>query len=478
MAQMTLQKKLLGSCSALAAVGLIGAFSAAWITNRLGTEMDQAINGAAHKLAAVSQFSTLVYKIRVAGRNTLVYAYFQKPETMEEEIRKGEAATAQIGAAEAEVKRLMTSPEEKAAWAQVEGTLEAWSANTRTVNQLCRTGTPAEATASSAKNGRAVSQTLDKANTDLFALEQRELQAASERSVVIRSWSRWTTILGIIVIVVVAAIVLVLIRNVNHQLREVIRDLKQGAVQVAGAATQVSGSSKALAEGASQQAASLEETSASSTEITSMTEKNADNARAAASLMTETSTVVRDANSSLDQMQTSMREINASSSKIGKIIQVIDEIAFQTNILALNAAVEAARAGEAGMGFAVVADEVRNLAQRSAQAARDTATLIEESIAKSNEGGGKLDQVSSAIRNLTEGAQKVKVLVDEVKAGSEEQARGIAQIGKALAEMDSVTQRTAASAEETASAGEEMTAGAKSLNGIVEQLQAMVGVSE
>lgn len=170
-----------------------------------------------------------------------------------------------------------------------------------------------------------------------------------------------------------------------------------------------------------------------------------------------------------------MRDINASSDKIGKIIKVIDDIAFQTNILALNAAVEAARAGEAGMGFAVVADEVRNLAQRSAQAAKDTAGLIEDSIAKSNEGRGKLEEVSTSVRSLTDDAQKVKTLVDEVKLGSEEQARGIEQITRAISQMEQVTQKAAANAEETASAGEEMSTQAENLNGIVMRLREMVG---
>ena len=144
---------------------------------------------------------------------------------------------------------------------------------------------------------------------------------------------------------------------------------------------------------------------------------------------------------------------HASSDKISKIIKTIDEIAFQTNILALNAAVEAARAGEAGMGFAVVADEVRNLAQRCAQAAKDTAGLIEESIAKSNDGKPKLDQVAKAIAAITEDSGKVKTLVDEVSLGSQEQARGLEQISKAIAQMEQVTQKTAASAEERSAAG-------------------------
>ena len=134
--------------------------------------------------------------------------------------------------------------------------------------------------------------------------------------------------------------------------------------------------------------------------------------------------------------------------KIAKIIKVIDEIAFQTNILALNAAVEAARAGEAGMGFAVVADEVRSLAQRCAQAAKDTAALIEESILKSGDGKGKVDQVTTAIRTITADTTSVKTLVEEVSLASQEQARGIQQIGKAIVQMEQVTQSTAANAEE------------------------------
>jgi methyl-accepting chemotaxis protein/methyl-accepting chemotaxis protein-1 (serine sensor receptor) len=171
----------------------------------------------------------------------------------------------------------------------------------------------------------------------------------------------------------------------------------------------------------------------------------------------------------------SMQEITGSSDKISKIIKVIDEIAFQTNILALNAAVEAARAGEAGMGFAVVADEVRSLAQRSAQAAQDTSALIEESITKSNEGGARLQRVSEVIRAITESAAKVKTLVDEVNLGSQEQARGIEQISKSISQMDRVTQGNAASAEESASASEEMSAQAEALQNIARNMRTMVG---
>jgi methyl-accepting chemotaxis protein len=264
-------------------------------------------------------------------------------------------------------------------------------------------------------------------------------------------------------------------RSVNGVLTKAVIELSESAEQVSSAAHQVSGSSQSLAQGSSEQAASLEETSASSEEMSSMTRRNAENSQQAAAFMNAVSQRVAEANRTLADMMSSMEQIGASSGKISKIIKVIDEIAFQTNILALNAAVEAARAGEAGMGFAVVAEEVRNLAQRSAQAARDTTSLIEESILKSTEGSRKLEEVASSIVGITESAGKVKTLVDEVEASSKEQAQGIDQISKAMAQMDQVTQKTAANAEESASASEELNAQSQALMTVVKQLRELVG---
>jgi len=285
-------------------------------------------------------------------------------------------------------------------------------------------------------------------------------------------WLTWMVLL--LSTVLGSGVLFLFVRSLNRLLRQTVSELSEGAGQVTSASAQVASSSQALAQGASEQAASLEETSASSEEITSMTRKNAENSATAATLMTDVDHRVTEGNQTLEQMVQSMQEITGSSGKISKIIKVIDEIAFQTNILALNAAVEAARAGEAGMGFAVVADEVRNLAQRSAQAAKDTAALIEESIAKSNEGGTRLERVAAVIRAITESTVKVKTLVDEVNLGSQEQARGIEQIAKAIAQMDQVTQSTAASAEQGASASEELSAQAESMGHVVHKLSRLV----
>jgi methyl-accepting chemotaxis protein/methyl-accepting chemotaxis protein-1 (serine sensor receptor) len=251
--------------------------------------------------------------------------------------------------------------------------------------------------------------------------------------------------------------------------------MADGAEQVASAAMQVSAASQSLAQGTSEQAASLEETSSSSEEINAMTQKNAENSKAAAALVVQSGLGFQEANLKLELLVVAMGEINAQSDRISKIIKVIDEIAFQTNILALNAAVEAARAGEAGMGFAVVADEVRNLAQRCAQAAKDTSALIEESIAKSLDGKEKVNQVVVVIAAVSEQASRVKTLVDEVHLGSQEQARGTEQIAKAISQMEQVTQKNAASAEESASASEELSGQAETMKADVTQLQALVG---
>jgi methyl-accepting chemotaxis protein len=297
------------------------------------------------------------------------------------------------------------------------------------------------------------------------ASQQNEIQDASLQQLAFAG-------IGLLVVI---ALGFLLVRYLNTNLKRAIAGLFEGADQVAGAATQVSTSSQTLAQGSSEQAASLEETSASSEQINSVARQNNKSSAAAAALVSESQQKFVETNRSLEKMVVAMEEINAQSDKISKIIKVIDDIAFQTNILALNAAVEAARAGEAGMGFAVVADEVRNLAQRCAQAARDTATLIEESIAKSNDGKAKVDQVAAAIQVITQQAAKTKALVDEVNQGSQEQTRGIEQVAKTVVQMQQVTHANAASAEQGASAAEELSAQSANLKEIVERLAAMVG---
>jgi methyl-accepting chemotaxis protein len=205
-----------------------------------------------------------------------------------------------------------------------------------------------------------------------------------------------------------------------------------------------------------------------------MTRQNANNANQANTLMAETSSVVDDANSSMAKLTESMKEITAASEETGKIIKTIDEIAFQTNLLALNAAVEAARAGEVGAGFAVVADEVRNLAMRAADAAKNTANLIEGTVKKIKTGSDIVTKTNEAFGKVATSAKKVSELVSEISAASNEQAQGIEQVSKAVAEMDKVVQENAANAEEAASASEEMNAQAEQMKDFVGELVLLV----
>jgi methyl-accepting chemotaxis protein/methyl-accepting chemotaxis protein-1 (serine sensor receptor) len=339
---------------------------------------------------------------------------------------------------------------------------------------LCEAGKTTDAIVTMREQATPPANAIEKEIGELKEVMREQFQQAvveGAREATVARWMTWTLVLlSMSIGVAVWRVVIAL----SRQLRTATAALDEGIAQIGSASSQVATSSQALADGASQQAAALEQTSASAEEITSMTRHNAQNSQAAAEVMTSVHRQVTEGNRALEELTTSMQEINTSSDKIAKIIKVIDEIAFQTNILALNAAVEAARAGQSGLGFAVVADEVRTLAQRSAQASKDTATLIEESIASSREGRVRLEAMAGVVRSITDSAAQVKTLVEEVSTGSEEQARGIEQIGKAVAHMDRVTQSTAATAEESASAAEELSAQAQTMSRAVRDLRVLV----
>lgn len=250
--------------------------------------------------------------------------------------------------------------------------------------------------------------------------------------------------------------------------------LTESAQQVASASEQLSASSQQLAEANAEQASSIEETSSTLEESASMIQQNNENTKQAAQLAAQTRASADRGNNEMNEMMSSMHEIKKSSDQIAKIIKVIDDIAFQTNILALNAAVEAARAGDAGMGFAVVAEEVRNLAQRSAQAAKDTAAMIEGNIELSEKGVDVSQKVAKALAEIASETKKVTELLDEISAASQEQTQGINQINKAIMQMEKAIQQNASTAEESASSSEELSAQAQTMHEIVQQLTVLV----
>jgi methyl-accepting chemotaxis protein len=311
------------------------------------------------------------------------------------------------------------------------------------------------------------------ANRDALAADlQNELAAAVERS----RRQRWLqlAVFGAALLLAGIVVTVTIRRAVVLPIRRMVDELTVSSSHVSQSSSQVSSAAQSLSQGASEQAASLEETSASMEEISAMTRTNAGHSQQAASLMGEAARVLDQSNQSLADMVGAMTSIKESSNSVSKIIKTIDEIAFQTNILALNAAVEAARAGEAGMGFAVVADEVRSLAQRSAQAARDTTSLIEGAIASSSEGSRKVAQAAASFAAITERVTEVKRLVDNVSVASGQQAHGIEQVLQGIRQMERVTQTTAATAEESAAASEQLYAQADVTMQLVQRLEAMV----
>jgi methyl-accepting chemotaxis protein len=297
----------------------------------------------------------------------------------------------------------------------------------------------------------------------------------AEAFAAVKAMGWMTAVVGLAGVAVIVLVALLITRSITGPVNRIIDGLNEGAEQVSTASAQVSGASQSLAEGASEQAASIEETSSSLEEISSMTKQNAQHAGQANNLMEETRQVVTSANASMTEMVSSMQEISRSSEETSKIIKTIDEIAFQTNLLALNAAVEAARAGEAGAGFAVVADEVRNLALRAAEAAKDTAALIEDTTRKVKDGSGLVERTNGEFARVEESAVKVAELVGEIAAASREQSDGIDQVNQAVADMDKVTQQNAANAEESASSSEEMNAQAEQMKQMVNELVTLVG---
>ena len=495
----TIGRKLVLGVGALV-VSLLGLGWTAWhAIATLGLSLDTAVNSTARKLdlAGTAQESFQELKSESA-REQIAYTIAEMerhgasknkaqssdvsscsachaPDSVDESIQKLEAAVGAIRQRIGELRQMVSDETSQKDLDTTDQGASNWLAFSRQYLAMANGGQFDKAHGILRDQMFPMMEEVDKA-TKLLAQRQREALAATNREAgrILRK-SRWMALVLIGLNLFVAGVVLWLIGRITGTLRRAVAEMSTGAVQVAAAAGQVTQASQSLAQGASEQAASLQETSAVSEEIGSVAERNGENSRAATELAAQSQRRFGEVNRALEQMVAAMGDITAENDKISRIIKVIDEIAFQTNILALNAAVEAARAGEAGMGFGVVAGEVRTLAQRSAQAARDTAALIEESIARSHDGMARVDQVVAAIRAVTDEATRVKTLVDEVNEGSREQTRGIQQIGQSINDMNQVTQRTAASAEENAAAAEELNAQSEALKNLADRLTVMVG---
>jgi methyl-accepting chemotaxis protein len=472
---MTIGRKLTFSFAAMLTVTLVLAAVSLTAIDKLSKSLDRAVNITTKKIELIAAVSNARSDMLAAQRGVIMFKYSESAVGAEKAKRLFESAADQWGTSVSQIRPLLVTKEGAELTNHLADSLAAWRSAFAEIEQLTASGNPGAAVHVAVDKGVPIYDAAGRDSQRLQELQRGFLEKDKRSAAEIGSLSRWSSFALLAVSFVVGGLVLWLVRNVNGSLRRLASELGVGAEQLAGAASEVSSSSQALAEGSSEQAASLEETSATAEEINAMARRNSESSRSAAALVTSSEHKFMQTNRTLEQTVAAMAEINTQSGKISKIIKVIEEIAFQTNILALNAAVEAARAGEAGMGFAVVADEVRNLAQRCAQAAQDTAALIADSISKSNDGKTKVDQVVAAITDIIGEAGKVKTLVDEVNLGSEEQARGIEQMAGAITQMERVTQTTAANAEESAAAAEQLTAQSATLKDIVDRLTAMAG---
>jgi methyl-accepting chemotaxis protein/methyl-accepting chemotaxis protein-1 (serine sensor receptor) len=474
---MSLSKKLIGGSAVMLGLVLLLGAATILVTQGLKDDLERATAVTARQQYLAGLANAAASEMASCERGNVLSAILSDKSKIEEYNRRFQVAAETLQKALADLRKLAETQEsqrllaslDRQAGVIVEGHEELRRAMAAQQMDVAVSVFSQKVQPTLEETGRQASAFVEQLNNDLASLSE----ASSARSARFRMVIVALTLLA----VAVGVSLFFLVHHSSATLQQLASGMGQRAAEVANAASQISSSSHSLAQGASEQAASLEETSASTEEIASITRQNADHASGAAGLLRQSEQGASEVNQTLDRMIQKMKEIDASSNKIARIIKVIDEIAFQTNILALNAAVEAARAGEAGLGFAVVADEVRSLAQRCAQAARDTAALIEESIETSRDGNARLDEMAGAVRAMTEGSSRIKALAEQVNLGSQEQARGMDQISRAIAQMQQVTQRNAAGAQQSASAGAELDGHASALRSLVQEMSELVGTA-
>ncbi len=476
MKRFSMKAKLFGGISALLALCLMLLALIIVQAQSSGERMDNILHRFNEKLSIAKEIQLATDQMKGAQRGLMLSYEAQDEASAPQYIKIYEDSGEELDRLLSQLAPLTETPQEKEILEHVRQSRETWAPKFQRLVSLCQSGKIKEAYALRNENKTLSTDMLAAANK-LEALQKEALDASDQEASAASKRAVLEGLLMACLTIPVGLLVCLTVHKAVGGIRDALDVLSRIAQEITGAASQVSSSAQSLAQGSSRQAASIEETAASSQEIQSMARANADNSRSMAGFVDESKKEIVQANSELSAMVRSMNGINESSEKISKIIKVIDEIAFQTNILALNAAVEAARAGEEGQGFAVVADEVRNLAQRSAQAAHDTASLIQESIDKALQGKTQVDRVVGSIHSISQSSTKIASLVDGIAAGSAEEYRGLEQIAKAITQMEQVTQMTAANAEESAASAEELNAQSETMTGLVLQLNLLVNGS-
>jgi methyl-accepting chemotaxis protein/methyl-accepting chemotaxis protein-1 (serine sensor receptor) len=472
---MNLSRRLLISFGAMLGLVLLLSAAAVVVTRDLGGELNHAANVTARRQYLAGQVSAGAADVTSLERGTVLAEVLGDTVHAEEYQRDLRERADGLRRAILDLSKMAETQEEAVRLRKLDEQAKlVWQAHDE-LRQAMANGQMDAGIEIFSQKVQPRLEEIGRQGRELVDRENRNLTAASAASASRRSRGIVVTVLLMLLAMVVGAGVFWTVRHASRALKDLASRMSQSAENVSGAAAQVSSASQSLASGASEQATSLEETSSSTEEIASITRKNAEHALEVAGLMQKSAEGAGGVNTSLDRMVEQMREIGNSSHKIARIIKVIDEIAFQTNILALNAAVEAARSGSAGAGFAVVADEVRSLAQRSARASKDTAEFVERNVTSADSALSRVGAVKSSWGQSGSIRDKVKAMSDEIARGSIEQDRDTQKIARSVAEVTSVTQRSASGAEELAAASEELNAQASLLSKLAERLDVLVG---
>jgi methyl-accepting chemotaxis protein/methyl-accepting chemotaxis protein-1 (serine sensor receptor) len=468
--------KKLGLC--LSAVLLLCVVTAAvgWFAiQSVCNRMDVSLRETTHKIELSSDLRANVFAFRLQERGMLLFSFIKAGQQVDSCRVAFDKAMGIANDRIEQIRSLAASAQERAVLDDLHAGLDNYKTRQMEVRALLAAGKLDEATVWDktylVTGGARIVAAIDKLNQlDHDTNEQALVEAEAQRG----QAQRWIAVC-LLAGLPLAFLVLRIVARTSDQLRRTADGLEAATANLDRESGQMAADSQSLAQGASHQAASIQETSASSTEVSSRARRSAEQMKMATDLVRKAQENFSAADQSLKEMLEAMTDIANASGKVAKVIKTIDEIAFQTNILALNAAVEAARAGSAGAGFAVVADEVRSLAQRSALAARETATLIEESIASSAGGREKVNRVTGSIEAISHHVHQAGQYIEDAAAGSGEQAQGIEQIGRSIAQIERITQETAATANQTAQASTRLGDHSSELKEMVVRLGQIVG---